>query len=40
MLLKFIGGTAQNCGQRLDIVDPTDLKLASDKLVLLKRDLG
>ena len=36
MFPRFIGGTAQNSGQRLDNVHPTHLELAGGKLVLQK----
>ena len=36
MLLKFIGGTAKNSGQKLDNVNRTHVVLASGKLALQK----
>ena len=38
MLLRFINGTAQSSGQRLDNVNQTHLVLASGKLVLPKNN--
>ena len=40
MLLRFIDGTAENSGQRLDYVNQTYLVLANGKLVQQKVKLN